>query len=302
MQFTAYLTRSEVEAFAPQFDAPIARIAQIFAAEVMPIHSTNYIVRCIASRVDADIATHTMRPDVSPPVLIAAPETQSAQYTFNGYHPGHLEGFLLQSAAYCVNRKPTRPKHSVATRAPSAKPSGYQSSPGVFPPAHPTPTPSRADSASPTRTLSSRAASSSPTRRAARQQAPPTPKMLERGMRAVHAKANVRQPEFPLKATVVQDWQAVVHDEQTPLKLVHATANLINVRLHDEPTALKPRGRVALPRRTSDRPLHLQGSLRSLGVSTRQSASSTSSFDWEQDGESVLPEHIIAAAEREGMC
>lgn len=100
-------------------------------------------------------------------------------------------------------------------------------------------------------------------------------------MRAVHATANLknaRQPRFPPKVTVVQDWQTAVHDEQTPLK---------------------PRGRAVPPRRTSDRPLHLQGS---LGVSTGYSASSTSSFDWDQDGESVLPESVIAAAEREGMC
>lgn len=120
-------------------------------------------------------------------------------------------------------------------------------------------------------------------------------------MPAVANLNNVRQPGLPPKAAAVQEWQAVVLDEQTPLKLVHATAKLANVRLHDKQTPLKPRGRVALPRRPSDRPLHLQGSLRSLEVSARQ-PSSTTSFDWEQDGESVLPEHIIAAAEHDGMC
>lgn len=271
MQFMAYLTRSEVEAFTPQFDAPIAWMAQVFAAEVMPRHSTNYIARCITSRVDADIVPAQMlRPDVST-YLIAPPEAHSSQYIFHGYHPGYLESLLLQRASSRAAVKAPRLRNETAA------PSAYHPSPGVFHRPHPTSTPSRANSASPTRTLSSRAASPSPTRRATPQQAPPTPATLERSMRSIHIASNVKNHE---ETTITIRGRAA--------NVAHHAGTLVPLQPRSQPQ-----------RRPSDRPLHLQGS---LGVSTSSSASSTTSFNWENDAESVLLESVIAAAERDGMC
>lgn len=90
----------------------------------------------------------------------------------------------------------------------------------------------------------------------------------------------------------MQDWQAGMpgaYDEKTTLINRGRTANTTH---YAETQRLSQR-------RRSSRPLHLQGT---FGVSTNRSVSSTSSFDWEKDGESVLEESIIAAAERDGMC
>lgn len=138
MQFGAYLTHSEVETFRHQFDAPIAQMAQIFAAQVMPLHSSNYIDRCIASRVNADIVLAPMLQPDAPVCLIAAPEAESSKYAFSGYHPGYLESLLLQRVSSCMRAAHLKPQ-AVVSRAPTATPLGYLPSPGISHQPRPTP-------------------------------------------------------------------------------------------------------------------------------------------------------------------
>lgn len=295
MQFVAYLTRREVEQHAPEYHSPVARIAQLFAADVMPLHSTNYIARCIASGVDADIsAPNLIQPDQSPLALIASPEAQSSQYIFNGYHPGHLEAFLLQErSSRSTLKKPGRFPLStaVSTKPPTAAPSSKHLT-AMFPPPYPYPIP-----------LSSRAASSSPTRKVVAAQALTTAAMLEKDMRTLRMSTRY---QAPAKATPVQAWQAAVpgayptgtpySDDEESTNIIPSRTPQINLR---SGTPAPDNRRLAQNKRIPrGRSLHLQGS---LGVSTSDSISSASSFDWDNDGESVLPESVIAAVEREGM-
>lgn len=94
MQFTAYITRNELEGGVQKYDSPIARIAQIFASDVMPFHCKNYAERCAKSGVEPDLVTVIPRPASSRNLIPPAMST-SYQYRFHGYHPGILESFLL---------------------------------------------------------------------------------------------------------------------------------------------------------------------------------------------------------------
>ncbi|KIM76721.1 hypothetical protein PILCRDRAFT_12592 [Piloderma croceum F 1598] len=97
MQFTAYITRSEVEKHAPMFDAAVSRIAQIFAADVMPQQSRNYDAKCAMSYVDVDKAAAVSRgTSKEAPLLVPPALFTSSTYVFQGYHPGYLESFLLR--------------------------------------------------------------------------------------------------------------------------------------------------------------------------------------------------------------
>ena len=97
MQLLAYVTRDEIEQHAPVFDVPISRIAQIFAADIMPQQSKNYDAKCAASYVDADHAA-VVSQATSPRtrLLIPHPLSTLSTYAFQGYRPGCLEAFLLQ--------------------------------------------------------------------------------------------------------------------------------------------------------------------------------------------------------------
>ena len=97
MQFTAYLPRTEIDLHTLDYAVPISRIAQIFAADIMPKHSRLYAARCTASGVDTDKVTMTSWPlSNGTPILVPPALTTTSQYTFHGYHPGLLESFLLQ--------------------------------------------------------------------------------------------------------------------------------------------------------------------------------------------------------------
>jgi hypothetical protein len=97
MEFTAYITRDEIEQHAPKFDAAIARMAQIFAADIMPHHSKNYKAKCTSSSVATDTAVIASRvASMQTPLLIPPALFASSMYTFQGYHPGYLESFLLR--------------------------------------------------------------------------------------------------------------------------------------------------------------------------------------------------------------
>jgi hypothetical protein len=97
MQFLAYVTHDEIEQHAPVFDVPISRIAQIFAADIMPQQSKNYDAKCATSYVDADRAVLASRAASSGTrLLIPRPLSTSSTYTFQGYRPACLEAFLLQ--------------------------------------------------------------------------------------------------------------------------------------------------------------------------------------------------------------
>lgn len=87
MQFVVYLTCSKVEVDTPHFDAPIAKTGQMFAAEIMTPHCTNYIATCIISLVDADMCMHIPKTDVPATRLITAPKANLSQYLFNRYPP-----------------------------------------------------------------------------------------------------------------------------------------------------------------------------------------------------------------------
>lgn len=160
---------------------------------------------------------------------------------------------------------------AVVSRAPTATPLGYLPSPGISHQPRPTPTPSQSDSTSPTRTLSSQAPSPSPSREVAPQQAPATSVMLEMGMRAVHIAA-------------------------TPKNTRQNDAAIARGRTADRFGHKSQQARAKPQRRPSDRPLHLQGL---LGIDDNSSASSMTSY-WD-DVESILPESVLAAAERDGM-
>jgi hypothetical protein len=97
MQFTAYVTRFEIEQHAPMFDAAVSRIAQIFAADIMPHQCKNYEVKCATSYVDMDKAVLVSRgTSKATPLLISPALLTSSSYTFHGYYPSYLESFLLQ--------------------------------------------------------------------------------------------------------------------------------------------------------------------------------------------------------------
>lgn len=97
MEFTAYITRDEIEQHAPKFDAAIARMAQIFAADIMPHHSKNYRAKCTSSSVATDTAVIASRvASMQTPLLIPPALSASSMYIFQGYHPGYLESFLLR--------------------------------------------------------------------------------------------------------------------------------------------------------------------------------------------------------------
>lgn len=271
-------------------------MGQMFAAEIMTPHCTNYIARCIVSRVDADMRTHIPMTDVSATRLITAPEANSSQYLFNGYAPGYLDGLILQRSFSRAAVRVSRPKPPSMPLVPLSTPSSQADS------ASPTRTlSSRADSPSPTR-LSSRAALSSPTPRTVPGKARPTTATLERAMEGVHiaAKSNhVRQPGTSLTTKPVNDWQAAVpgaYPTGTPYSDDKVTTNTH----HNRKETVVPLQRPSrLQRRSSGRPLHLQGLQGSFGV--RLSSATTATFDWEADGESVCAESVIAAVEREGM-
>lgn len=97
MQFTAYITRNELEGATHGYDFPIARIAQIFASDIMPFHCKNYTERCANSGVEPDVATVVPRPSSLRNPLLPRAMSTSCQYRFHGYHPGLLESFLLHA-------------------------------------------------------------------------------------------------------------------------------------------------------------------------------------------------------------
>lgn len=98
MQFVAYITRRELQQHS-KYDVPISRIAQIFAADVMPQHCGDYASRCAVSNLAMDTMNSTSRPTTHPVPLIPAALPASSQFTFHGYRAGVLESFLLQAAS-----------------------------------------------------------------------------------------------------------------------------------------------------------------------------------------------------------
>jgi hypothetical protein len=116
MQFTAYITRDEVEQHSPTFDAAISRIAQIFAADVMPQQCKNYEAKCSISYAESNKAVlvnraaSTRTPLLMPPALF-----NSSMYTFRGYHPGYLESFLLQPIYNSLVARSDNTVHGMST-------------------------------------------------------------------------------------------------------------------------------------------------------------------------------------------
>lgn len=121
-------------------------------------------------------------------------------------------------------------------------------------------------------------------------------------MEGVHIAAksnNVRQPGMSLVTKPVNDWQAAVPGASptgTPYSDDEVTTNTHHNR---KETVVPQQPSARSQRRSSGIPLHLQGLQGSFGV--RLSSVTTASFDWEEDVESVLPESVIAAVERDGM-
>lgn len=99
MQFTAYITRDELEHQASTFDKPIAHIAQIFAADIVTVHCKTYVARCTASGVEADTTKTISRASPLRNFLLPPALSNSSRYIFHGYHPGILESYLLHSAS-----------------------------------------------------------------------------------------------------------------------------------------------------------------------------------------------------------
>lgn len=95
MQFTAYITRRESQ----QYEVPISRIAQIFAADIMPGHCHNYASRCNVSRIAPDTTNYTPHSSSHIMRLLPDPLPTSSQFIFHGYPAGILESFLLQAAS-----------------------------------------------------------------------------------------------------------------------------------------------------------------------------------------------------------
>lgn len=168
-------------------------------------------------------------------------------------------------------------------------------------------TPSQADSASLTRTLSSQADSpspmwlssqaalSSPTPRPAPGKVLPTTATLERAIEGVHIAAKSNNVCQPGTSNLVNDWQATVpgaYPMGTPYSDDKVTTNTHHNR---KETVVPQQPSSRLQCRSSGRPLHLQGLKGSFGV--RLSSATTVSFDWEDDVESVLPESVIATVE-----
>lgn len=98
MSFTAYITGQEGQK--SEYKVAILRIAQIFAADIMPVHCQNYAAKCATPRVPVDVMAFHPRPasdtiSISPLAHSSSP-TSYSQYTFQGYPAGILESYLLQ--------------------------------------------------------------------------------------------------------------------------------------------------------------------------------------------------------------
>ncbi|KZP09765.1 hypothetical protein FIBSPDRAFT_963713 [Athelia psychrophila] len=121
MKFTAYLTRRELPPDPrPQYAASIARIAQIFAGDLMPEHCRQYSSRCAKSGMPHDTFRHesALPSEDGLLALLPPPHPVTSQFTFRGLSPGVLENYLL------MYRDTAAPSHGPLSL--------------IFPVAHPT--------------------------------------------------------------------------------------------------------------------------------------------------------------------
>ncbi|KZP06411.1 hypothetical protein FIBSPDRAFT_966453 [Athelia psychrophila] len=98
MQFIAYLTRRELlPHHRPKYETSIARIAQIFAGNLMPEHCRKYSSRCATSGMSRDTFRHegALAADHGPLALLPPPHRTTSQFTFRGLPAGILESYLL---------------------------------------------------------------------------------------------------------------------------------------------------------------------------------------------------------------
>lgn len=99
MRFTAYITRRELlSGSRSNHEASIARIAQIFASDIMPEHCRQYSLRCASSGMRHDLSHRGSAlppPEHHLPHLLPKPHPSTSQFTFQGLPAGILESYLL---------------------------------------------------------------------------------------------------------------------------------------------------------------------------------------------------------------
>lgn len=100
MRFTAYVTRrdSPQAGLRSRYDQSIARIAQIFASDLMTEHCHQYALRCAWSGLPQDLlhaSSYTPLQNSRIPALLPEPRPATSQFTFQGLPAGVLESYIF---------------------------------------------------------------------------------------------------------------------------------------------------------------------------------------------------------------